>query len=51
MTEQAFRASMKEMQELKEKISRAVQGITGLRMNIELVSPTRWSALPARPAA
>ncbi len=39
MTEAAFSASMKEMQELKEKISRAVQGITGLRMNIELVSP------------
>jgi phenylacetate-CoA ligase len=39
MTETAFSASMKEMQELKEKISRAVQGITGLRMNIELVSP------------
>lgn len=39
ITEEAFSASMKEMQELKEKISRAVQGITGLRMNIELVSP------------
>jgi phenylacetate-CoA ligase len=39
MTEETFSASMKEMQELKEKISRAVQGITGLRMNIELVSP------------
>ncbi|QHI70580.1 phenylacetate--CoA ligase family protein [Tichowtungia aerotolerans] len=39
MTEELFSAGMKEMQELKEKISRAVQGITGLRMNIELVSP------------
>jgi len=39
MTEDAFSSSMKEMQELKEKISRAVQGVTGLRMNIELVSP------------
>jgi phenylacetate-CoA ligase len=39
MTEELFSAGMREMQELKEKISRAVQGITGLRMNIELVSP------------
>lgn len=39
MTEETFSANMKEMQELKEKISRAVQGITGLRMTIELVSP------------
>jgi len=39
MTEELFSAGMKEMQELKEKLSRAVQGITGLRMNIELVSP------------
>jgi phenylacetate-CoA ligase len=30
---------MKEMQELKDKINHAIQGITGLRMNIELVSP------------
>jgi len=39
ITEAAFSSRMKEMQELKEKISRMVQGITGLRMNIELVSP------------
>jgi phenylacetate-CoA ligase len=39
MTEDTFSASMKEMQELKDKIDRAIQGITGLRMNIELVSP------------
>lgn len=39
ITEEAFSASMKEMQELKENISRAIQSITGLRMNIELVSP------------
>jgi len=39
MTEESFSSSMKELQELKEKIDRAIQGITGLRMNIELVSP------------
>jgi phenylacetate-CoA ligase len=39
MTEKSFSASMKEMQELKDRIDRAIQGITGLRMNIELVSP------------
>ncbi len=39
MTEELFSAGMREMQTLKEKLSRAVQGITGLRMNIELVSP------------
>ncbi|MEA2068451.1 MAG: phenylacetate--CoA ligase, partial [Verrucomicrobiota bacterium] len=39
MTEDSFSSSMKEMQELKDKIDRAIQGITGLRMNIELVSP------------
>jgi phenylacetate-CoA ligase len=39
MTEQSFSSSMKEMQELKEKIDRAIQTNTGLRMNIELVSP------------
>ncbi|MBN2684329.1 MAG: phenylacetate--CoA ligase [Pontiellaceae bacterium] len=39
MTESAFSASMKDMQELKDKIDRAIQSITGLHMNIELVSP------------
>ena len=39
MTEEAFSSSMKEMQELKDHIGRAIQGITGLRMNVELVSP------------
>jgi len=39
MTEESFSSSMKELQELKDKIDRAIQGITGLRMNIELVSP------------
>ncbi|WP_372805720.1 phenylacetate--CoA ligase family protein [Pontiella sp.] len=39
MTEDRFSPSVKEMQELKDKIDRAIQGITGLRMNIELVSP------------
>ena len=39
MTEEAFSSSMKMMQELKDKIDRAIQSITGLRMNIELVSP------------
>lgn len=40
MTEKSFSASMKELQELKDRIDRAIQGITGLRMNIELVSPS-----------
>ncbi len=39
MTEESFSSSMKDMQELKDKIDRAIQGIAGLRMNIELVSP------------
>jgi phenylacetate-CoA ligase len=39
MTKETFSASMKEMQELKGQIDRAIQSITGLRMNIELVSP------------
>lgn len=39
MTKESFSSSMKALQELKEKIYRAIQGITGLRMNIELVSP------------
>jgi phenylacetate-CoA ligase len=39
MTEESFSSSMKEMQELKERIDRAIQTNTGLRMNIELVSP------------
>ena len=39
MTEDSFSSSMKEMQELKDRIDRAIQGMTGLRMNIELVSP------------
>lgn len=39
MTEESFSSSMKEMQELKDRIDRAIQTITGLRMNIELVSP------------
>jgi phenylacetate-CoA ligase len=39
MTEESFSSSMKEMQELKDKIDRAIQSTTGLRMNIELVSP------------
>ncbi len=39
MTEASFSSSMKELQELKDNIDRAIQGITGLRMNIELVSP------------
>jgi len=39
VTEDAFSSSMKEMQELKDRINRAIQDITGLRMNIELVSP------------
>ena len=39
MTEESFSSSMKEMQELKDQIDRAIQTITGLRMNIELVSP------------
>lgn len=39
MNEATFSSSMKEMQELKDKIDRAIQGMTGLRMNIELVSP------------
>jgi len=39
MTEQSFSSSMKELQELKDRIDRAIQGITGLRMNVELVSP------------
>ncbi|VGO13241.1 Phenylacetate-coenzyme A ligase [Pontiella desulfatans] len=40
MTEKSFSSSMKQMQELKDKIDRAIQGTTGLRMNIELVSPS-----------
>ncbi|MBN2702825.1 MAG: phenylacetate--CoA ligase [Pontiellaceae bacterium] len=39
MTEKSFSASMKEMQELRERIDHAIHGITGLRMNVELVSP------------
>ena len=39
MTEESFSSSMKEMQELKARIDRAIQTITSLRMNIELVSP------------
>jgi phenylacetate-CoA ligase len=39
MTPESFSSSMKELQELKGKIDRAIQGTTGLRMNIELVSP------------
>jgi len=39
MTEAAFSSSMKDLQLLKENISRAIQNVTGLRMNIELVSP------------
>ncbi|QBG47060.1 phenylacetate--CoA ligase family protein [Verrucomicrobia bacterium S94] len=39
MTEKTFSSSMKEMQELKERIGSAIQTITGLRMNIELASP------------
>jgi len=39
MTEESFSASMKEMQELKVRIDRAIQSITGLRMEIDLVSP------------
>ncbi len=39
MTKDSFSSSMKVLQELKDKINRAIQGITGLRMNIELVSP------------
>ncbi|MDZ8120393.1 phenylacetate--CoA ligase family protein [Pontiella agarivorans] len=39
MTEESFSSSMKNMQELKERIEHAIQAITGLRMNIELVSP------------
>jgi phenylacetate-CoA ligase len=39
MTEESFSSSMKEMHELKDRIDRAIQTITGLRMNIELVSP------------
>jgi phenylacetate-CoA ligase len=39
MTEDSFSSSMKAMQELKDQIDRAIQGITGLRMNIELISP------------
>ncbi|MDF7800726.1 phenylacetate--CoA ligase [Pontiellaceae bacterium B1224] len=39
MTEESFSSSMKDMQELKDRIDRAIQTITGLRMNIELVSP------------
>lgn len=39
MTEDSFSSSMKEMQELKNRIFRAIQEITGLRMSIELVSP------------
>ncbi len=38
LTEAVFSSSIKEMQELKDRISRAIQGITGLRMDIELVS-------------
>ncbi|MDF7806036.1 phenylacetate--CoA ligase [Pontiellaceae bacterium B12219] len=40
MTETSFSSSMKEMQELRERIDRAIQTVTGLRMNIELVSPS-----------
>ena len=39
MTKESFSSSMKAMQELKDRIDRAIQSITGLRMNIELVSP------------
>lgn len=39
LTEKSFSASMKEMQELRERIDHAIHGITGLRMNVELVSP------------
>ncbi len=39
MTDKSFSSSMKELQELKEKIDHAVKGTTGLHMNIELVSP------------
>jgi len=39
MTPESFSSSMKELQELKGRIDRAIQGTTGLRMNIELVSP------------
>ena len=39
MTKESFSSSMKVLQELKDKIDRAIQGITGLRMNVELVSP------------
>jgi len=39
MTKESFSSSMKAMQELKDRIDRAIQSITGLRMNVELVSP------------
>ena len=39
VTEGIFSSSIKDMQEVKDKIDRAIQSTTGLRMNIELVSP------------
>ena len=39
MTPKTFSSSVKSLQELREQIAHAIQGTTGLRMDVELVSP------------